>query len=186
MTPSRGLDARLDLPLEDAAAWPGWCRSVLTKAGHLALELLVTADYASVWFREPMDKGRGKNSPQREECLSPKSTVTRNQTLTMEVTFHDRNHDVPAEEVRYALRKLDSVVGQFDLVARAEVEFDRDLKKRATPLYVVKVNLHLIGHRLSDLHAEETGRELRTTVDLVIDKIGGEVATLKDRITAHP
>jgi ribosome-associated translation inhibitor RaiA len=104
----------------------------------------------------------------------------------MEVTFHDRNHDVPAEEVRYALRKLDSVVGQFDLVARAEVEFDRDLKKRATPLHVVKVNLHLIGHRLSDLHAEETGRELRTTVDLVIDKIGGEVATLKDRITAHP
>lgn len=104
----------------------------------------------------------------------------------MEVTFHDRNHDVPAEEVRYALRKLDSVVGQFDLVARAEVEFDRDLKKRAIPLYVVKVNLHLIGHRLSDLYAEETGRELRATVDLVIDKIGRELVTLKDRITAHP
>ena len=104
----------------------------------------------------------------------------------METTFHDRNHDVPAEEVTYALRKLDSVVGQFDLVARAEVEFDRDLKKRAIPLYVVKVNLHLIGHRLSDLYAEETGRELRATVDLVIDKIGRELVTLKDRVTAHP
>lgn len=104
----------------------------------------------------------------------------------MEITFHDRNHDVPAELVRYALRKLDSVVGRSELVARAEVEFDRDLKKRPSPLYVVKVNLHLIGHRLSDLHAEETGRELRATVDLVIDKIGGELVKLKDRITAHP
>jgi ribosome-associated translation inhibitor RaiA len=104
----------------------------------------------------------------------------------MEVAIHDRNHDVPAEHVRYARRKLVGVAGRFDLVARAELEFDRDLKKRPNPLYVVKVNLHLIGHRLSDLHAHETGRDLRTTVDLVIDKIDGELATLKERVAAHP
>ncbi|HUZ87580.1 MAG TPA: HPF/RaiA family ribosome-associated protein [Candidatus Baltobacterales bacterium] len=104
----------------------------------------------------------------------------------MEVAIHDRTHHVPAEDISYAQGKLSTIAGRFDLVARAELEFDRDLKKRPHPLYVVKVQLYLIGHRLSDLRAHETGRDLRATVDLLMDKIDGELTTLKERVKAHP
>jgi ribosome-associated translation inhibitor RaiA len=103
----------------------------------------------------------------------------------MEIAIHDRTHNVPAEDMRYAGYKLSTIAGRFDVVARAELEFDRDLKKRPVPLYVVKVNLRLIGHRLTDLRAHETGRDLRATVDLLMAKIDGELNTLKERVKAH-
>jgi ribosomal subunit interface protein len=104
----------------------------------------------------------------------------------MEVAIHDRTHDVTAEERGYAERKVAALADHFDLIARAEVEFDRDVKKRREPLYVVKVTLHLIGHRLHDLRAHESGRDLRATVDLLMDKIDGELTTLKERVKPHP
>ena len=74
----------------------------------------------------------------------------------------------------------------FDLITAAEVEFDRDLKKRREPLHVVKVTVHVLGHRLPDIRAHETGRDLRATFDLAMDKIDGEVTQLKERVRAHP
>lgn len=74
----------------------------------------------------------------------------------------------------------------FDLISAAEVEFDRDLKKRREPLHVVKVTLHLFGYRLQDIRAHETGRDQRATFDLAMDKIDGEVTQLKERVKAHP
>lgn len=119
--------------------------------------------------------------------MSREPTVTRNQSeMTMEVAVHDRTHNVPAEDISYAEGKLSTIASRFDPVARAELEFDRDLKRSQMPLYVVKVHLNLIGHRLSDLRAHETGDDLRATVDLVMDKIDGELTTLKERIKAHP
>jgi ribosomal subunit interface protein len=74
----------------------------------------------------------------------------------------------------------------FDLITTAEVEFDRDVKKRREPLHVVKVTLHVVGRRLPDVRAHEAGRDLRATFDLAIDKIEGEVTQLKERVRAHP
>jgi ribosomal subunit interface protein len=106
--------------------------------------------------------------------------------MTVEVAVHDRAHDLTAEDRSYAEKKLAAIVEHFDLVARAELEFDRDLKKRREPVHVVKVTLHMIGHRLPDLRAHEAGRDLRAVVDLLMDKIDGELAELKEKVKPHP
>ena len=74
----------------------------------------------------------------------------------------------------------------LDLITAAEVEFDRDLKKRREPLHVVKITLHLVGYRLRDLRASETGRDQRATFDLAMAKIDSEVTQLKERVREHP
>lgn len=74
----------------------------------------------------------------------------------------------------------------FDLISAAEVEFDRDLKKRRAPLHVVKITLHVSGHRLPALRAHEAGVDLRATVDLALDKIDGEVLRLKEKVRSRP
>ena len=104
----------------------------------------------------------------------------------MEVLIHDRAHDLTDEERDYAEKKLAAVVDRFDLVSRAELEFDRDLKKRREPLHVAKATLHLVGYRLRDLRASETGSDLRAVVDLLMDKIGGELSELKEKVKPHP
>jgi ribosomal subunit interface protein len=104
----------------------------------------------------------------------------------MNVAIHDRAHSLPAGVRLYVETKVMALAEHFDLISSAEVEFDRDLKKRREPLHVVKVTLRLVGHRLRDLRASETGRDQRATFDLVMEKIGGEVTRLKERVTAHP
>ena len=104
----------------------------------------------------------------------------------MEVAIHDRTHNLPIEIRAYVEKKVMGLADHFDLITAAEVEFDRDLKKRREPLHVVKVTLHVVGHRLPDVRARETGRDLRTTFDVAMDKIDGEVTQLKERATAHP
>ncbi len=104
----------------------------------------------------------------------------------MEVAIHDRTHNLPIEIRAYVEKKVIGLADHCDLITAAEVEFDRDLKKRREPLHVVKVTLHVVGHRLPDVRAHETGRDLRTTFDLAIDKIDGEVTQLKERTKAQP
>ena len=104
----------------------------------------------------------------------------------MEVAIHDRAHNLSTEVRAYVEKNVKGLADHFDLVTAAEVEFDRDLKKRREPLHVVKVTVHVLGHRLQDIRAHETGRDLRATFDLAIDKIDGEVTQLKERVRAHP
>jgi ribosomal subunit interface protein len=103
----------------------------------------------------------------------------------MEVTIHDRTHTVGPELHSYAAKKVASLADHFDLIRSAEVEFDRDLKKRRQPLEVVKITLHLLGHRMADLRAHETGRQQRATFDLAIDKLDDELAQLKEQVKSH-
>ncbi len=100
----------------------------------------------------------------------------------MEVAIHDRTHNLPTEIRAYVENKVLGLADHLDLITAAEVEFDRDLKKRREPLHVVKVTLHVLGHRLPDVRAHETGRDLRATFDLAMDKIDGEVTELKERV----
>jgi len=104
----------------------------------------------------------------------------------VEVAIHDRTHNLPIEIRAYVEKKVIGLADHCDLITAAEVEFDRDLKKRREPLHVVKVTLHVVGHRLPDVRAHETGRDLRATFDLAMDKIGGEVTQLKERVMSHP
>lgn len=104
----------------------------------------------------------------------------------MEVNIHDRTHNVEPTFRSYATMKVASLADHFDLVTSAEVEFDRDLKKRRQPLQVVKITLHLLGHRLADVRVHETGRDQRATFDLAIDKLDGELTQLKERVRSHP
>ena len=104
----------------------------------------------------------------------------------MEVAIHDRTHKLTAEVRTYVEKKVMGLGDHFDLITAADVEFDRDLKKRREPLHVVKISLRLLGHRLPDVRAHETGRDLRTTFDLAMDKVEGEATQLKERVRAHP
>ncbi|HEX9097975.1 MAG TPA: ribosome-associated translation inhibitor RaiA [Candidatus Dormibacteraeota bacterium] len=104
----------------------------------------------------------------------------------MEVTVHDRTQNVEPAFRTYAAQKVASLADHFDLIKSAEVEFDRDLKKRRQPLQVVKITLHLLGHRLADLRAHEVGRDQRATFDLAVDKLDGELTQLKERVRSHP
>jgi ribosomal subunit interface protein len=107
-------------------------------------------------------------------------------SIDMDVAIHDRTHSLPAAVRAYVEKKVMGLADRFDLISAAEVEFDRDVKKRREPLHIVKVTLHLVGHRLPDLRASETGRDQRATFDLVIEKIDGEVTRLKERVRSHP
>jgi ribosomal subunit interface protein len=104
----------------------------------------------------------------------------------VKVAIHDRTQDVSPEVKTYVEDKVIGLADHFDLISAAEVEFDRDLKKRREPLHVVKVTLHLVGHRLRDLRASETGHDQLATFDLLMAKIDGEVTRLKEQVRAHP
>jgi ribosomal subunit interface protein len=104
----------------------------------------------------------------------------------MDVVIHDRTHNLPTEVRAHVENKVRGLVDHFDLISSAQVVFDRDLKRSREPLYVVKVTLHVLGHRLPDVRMQETGRDLRATFDLAVDRIDGEVLQLKERVTAHP
>jgi len=104
----------------------------------------------------------------------------------MEVAIHDRTHHLPADLRDYFETKVIGLADHFDLISAAEVEFDLVLKKSREPMHVVKVTLHLLGHRLPDLRSHETGHDLRATFDQALEKIDGEVSQLKERVRAHP
>jgi ribosomal subunit interface protein len=103
----------------------------------------------------------------------------------LELAIHDRTTKLPAEIRAYVEKKVMGLADHFDLITAAEVEFDRDLKKRPEPLHVVKVTLHVLGHRMPELRAHETGRDMRATFDLAMDTIDGEVTQLKERVRGH-
>lgn len=103
----------------------------------------------------------------------------------MDVMIRDRAEDLQVEFRAYVDRKVRGLFDYIDLARLAEVEFDRDLKKRPTPLHVVKVTLHLVARRAPFLRVTETGRDQRATFDLAMVRMGEKAAQLKERIKAH-
>ena len=106
-------------------------------------------------------------------------------SVEMEVAIHDRAHHLSTELRAYVEMKMTGLADHLDLITAAEVEFVRDLKKRREPLHVVKIVLHLGGHRLPTLRIGETGRDQRATFDLAMAKIEAEVTQLKERVKSH-
>jgi ribosomal subunit interface protein len=104
----------------------------------------------------------------------------------MQVQISDRTHRLPDELRAYVEERVKSLGDHLDLVAGADVEFILDLKKRPEPLHVVKINLHLLGHRLPGVRASATGRDPRATFDAAMATIGDEMAQLNERVKEHP
>jgi len=104
----------------------------------------------------------------------------------MQVQISDRTHHLPGELRAYVDEKVRSLADHLDLIAGADVEFILDVKKRPEPLHVVKINLHLLGHRLPGLRAGATGHDPRITFDLAMARISNELDRLKERVTTHP
>lgn len=104
----------------------------------------------------------------------------------MQIEISDRAHDLSDELRAYVEERINSLSEHLDLIAGADVEFLREVKKRPHPLHEVKINLHLLGHRLPGLRAGATGHEPRITFDLAMAKIVAEAAQLKERVKAHP
>jgi ribosome-associated translation inhibitor RaiA len=90
-------------------------------------------------------------------------------------------------EVRdYVDKKVRGLGDYLDLVESADVEFDRDVKRRPEPLHVVKITLHLLAHRTPDLRVREIGRDQRGTFDMAIARMESEAMRVKERIKGHP
>lgn len=104
----------------------------------------------------------------------------------MDVVIRDRTHDLSAEARTYVDKKVRGLGDYLSLVTSADVEFDRDVKKRPEPLYVVKITLHLLAHRAFDPRVKETGRDQRATFDVAMSRMEAAAVQLKERIKAHP
>jgi ribosome-associated translation inhibitor RaiA len=104
----------------------------------------------------------------------------------MDVIIRDRTHDLSTEARTYVDKKVRGLGNYLDLATSADVEFDRDVKKRPEPLHVVKITLHLLARRSSDLRVKETGRDQRATFDVAMTRMEAAAAQLKERIKGHP
>lgn len=103
----------------------------------------------------------------------------------MDVVIRDRADHLPGQFRAYVNKKVGRLADYLDLATSADVEFDRDAKKRPEPLHVVKITLHLLAHRAHDLHAREIGRDQRATFDVAMARIEAEAVLLKEKIKAH-
>ncbi len=104
----------------------------------------------------------------------------------MDVVIRDRTDHLPAQVRDYVERKVRGLGDYLDLVKSVDVEFDRDVKKRPQPLHVVKITLHVLAHRMSDVRVKETGRDQRATFDVAMARMEAAAAQLNERIKAHP
>ncbi len=104
----------------------------------------------------------------------------------MDIVIRDRTDHLPSEVEAYVEKKVRRLGAHLNLVTAVDVEFDREVKKRPEPLYVVKITLHTMAHRSPDLRVKETGREQRATFDLAMTRMESEAAQLKKRIKQHP
>jgi ribosomal subunit interface protein len=107
-------------------------------------------------------------------------------TTRMDVVIRDRTDHLPEQLRTYVDKKVRGLGDHLDLVTSADVEFDRDVKKRPHPLHVVKITLHLLAHRTLDLRVKETGRDQRATFDVAMTRMEAEAVQLKERIKAQP
>lgn len=104
----------------------------------------------------------------------------------MDVIIRDRTSHLMPEVRDYVDKKVRGLGDYLDLVKSADIEFDRDVKRRPEPLYVVKITLHVLAHRAPDLRVKETGRDQRVTFDMAIARMESEAMKLKERIKGHP
>ncbi len=101
----------------------------------------------------------------------------------MKVVLHDRTNGLGQEVRDTAHRKLTRLARHFGRVADAEVEFSEERKRSGLATTVVRINLHLDGHRTPVLQARERGADPLSALDLALDKIDRQVVAFKEKVT---
>jgi putative sigma-54 modulation protein len=98
------------------------------------------------------------------------------------VTIH--SHNVPLNQTLkdYAEAKLRRLDRHFDHIVDARLEFDLDGRKSIDPQKVVCLYIHVNRTVLS---AKVKSRDLRESVDLVVDKLDEQLRRRKERLTTH-
>jgi putative sigma-54 modulation protein len=101
----------------------------------------------------------------------------------VKVVLHDRTNGLGQEVRDTAHRKLTRLARHFGRVADAEVEFSEERKRSGLATTVVRINLHLDGHRTPVLQARERGADPLSALDLALDKIDRQVVAFKEKVT---
>jgi putative sigma-54 modulation protein len=98
------------------------------------------------------------------------------------VTIHSHNVllDQPLKE--YAEAKLRRLDRHFDRIVDARLEFDLESAKGVEPMKVASLHVRVSRAVLS---GKVKGRDLRQTIDLVVDKVDLQLRRRKERLTAH-
>lgn len=100
----------------------------------------------------------------------------------MNVTIH--SHNVPLDQSLkdYAEAKLRRLDRHFDRIVDARLEFDLDSGKSIDPMKVASLHVH-VSHAV--INGKVKGRDLRQTIDRVVDKVDQQLRRRKERLTAH-
>ena len=100
----------------------------------------------------------------------------------MNVTIH--THNVPLDQALkdYAEAKLRRLDRHFDRIVDARLEFDLDGRKSIDPQKVTSLYVHVNGAQLS---GKVKARDLRESIDLVVDKVDEQLRRRKERLTDH-
>ncbi len=95
--------------------------------------------------------------------------------MDVTVNFKDiKKSDKLRDYVKKKLARLDKL---FDKPTEARVVFSKEKDMR-----VVEINL---TSRKLNIHAKETGEDMRSTIDVAVDKVKSQLNKFRDRIQDH-
>ncbi|RJP78175.1 MAG: ribosome-associated translation inhibitor RaiA [Desulfobacteraceae bacterium] len=97
--------------------------------------------------------------------------------LNMEVTVNFKNIKSSDKLKDYIEKKLNRVDKLFDKPTEARVVFSKEKEIRI-------VDINLIGSKLN-IHVKETGKNMRPTIDLAVDKLKSQLKKLREKIYDH-
>ena len=95
----------------------------------------------------------------------------------MEITVSFKNIKSSDKLRDYVEKKLNKVDRLFDKPTEARVVFSKEKDTR-----IVEINL--ISSKLN-IHVKETGRDMRPTIDLTVDKLKNQLKKFREKIYNH-
>lgn len=101
----------------------------------------------------------------------------------MKVVLHDRTNGLGQEVREGAERKLSRLERHFGKVIEAEVEFSEKRRTSDLSWFVCTIHLRLDGRRAPVLHAQESGADPISALDLALDKLDRQVVAFKEKVT---
>ena len=101
----------------------------------------------------------------------------------MKVVLHDRTNGLGQEVREGAQRKLTRLERHFGKVLEAEVEFSEKRRTSDLSWYVCTIHVRLDGRRAPVLHAQESGADPISALDLALDKLDRQVVAFKEKVT---
>lgn len=100
----------------------------------------------------------------------------------MKVRIHTENIEFDATLRQYAEEKVLRLDRHFDQIHEARLDIEAEALRRAEPVKVATLQVHVNG---SVLKARVEATEVAEAVDLVTDKLDEQLRRRKERITDH-